>query len=116
MNELDKMDKPIEELTSFLTSKRFDYEYIVSVSLKLWDKEIAHKIVYYAVELLREGYLQKPHALIGKSRNVLIGCVLYVSGIRRDERRTQKLIAVAVGVSEVSINKQYKLFSEVKNT
>lgn len=110
----DKMTKPSNELISFLTSKRFDYNQILTISLKLWDPKSAKINAVYAAELIREGYIQKPHALISKSRKVLIGCVLYVSGIRTDERRTQKLIAVASGISEVSLNKYYKLFSEIK--
>jgi len=63
-----------------------------------------------AVEILREAERLKTTA--GKDPMGLAAAALYIACVMNDEKRTQKMIADAAGVTEVTIRNRYKGLKE----
>jgi transcription initiation factor TFIIB len=59
-----------------------------------------------AAELLK--LAKKYHLTAGKAPTGLAGAALYVAAIQEGERRTQKEISLAAGVTEATIRNRYK--------
>ena len=66
-----------------------------------------------AVKILREAERLKTTA--GKDPMGLAAAALYIACVRNDEKRTQKMIADAAGVTEVTIRNRYKGLKESLN-
>ena len=74
---------------------------------------IGEKTQQTAVEILREAGRLKSTA--GKDPMGLAAAALYIACVMNDEKRTQKMIADAAGVTEVTIRNRYKGLKEVLN-
>jgi len=72
---------------------------------------IGEKTQQTAVEILREAGRLKSTA--GKDPMGLAAAALYIACVMNDEKRTQKMIADAAGVTEVTIRNRYKGLKEV---
>jgi len=66
-----------------------------------------------AAELLK--LAKKYRITVGKAPTGLAGAALYIAAIQEGERRTQKEISEAVGVTEATIRNRYKEISRVIN-
>jgi transcription initiation factor TFIIB len=81
--------------------------------------KIAHKVgvgektQQKAVDILREAERLKTTA--GKDPMGLAAAALYIACVMNDEKRTQKMIADAAGVTEVTIRNRYKGLKEALN-
>ena len=64
-----------------------------------------------AVEILREADRLK--VTVGKDPMGLAAAALYLACVMNDERRTQKMIAAATGVTEVTIRNRYTELKKV---
>ncbi len=71
---------------------------------------VGEKTQQTAVEILREATRQKMTA--GKDPMGLAAAALYIACVMNDEKRTQKMIADAAGVTEVTIRNRYKGLKE----
>ncbi len=71
---------------------------------------VGEKTQQTAVEILREAAKQKTTA--GKDPMGLAAAALYIACVMNDEKRTQKSIADAAGVTEVTIRNRYKGLKE----
>jgi transcription initiation factor TFIIB len=74
--------------------------------LKIASKvEVGEETQRKAIEILREAYRLK--ITIGKDPMGLTAAALYIACIMNEENRTQKMIAEAAGVTEVTIRNRY---------
>ena len=71
---------------------------------------VGEKTQQAAVEILREAERLKTTA--GKDPMGLAAAALYIACVMNDEKRTQKMIADAAGVTEVTIRNRYKGLKE----
>ncbi len=71
---------------------------------------VGDKTQQAAVEILREAERLKTTA--GKDPMGLAAAALYIACVMNDEKRTQKMIANASGVTEVTIRNRYKGLKE----
>jgi transcription initiation factor TFIIB len=71
---------------------------------------VGEKTQQTAVEILREATRLKTTA--GKDPMGLAAAALYIACVMNDEKRTQKMIADAAGVTEVTIRNRYKGLKE----
>jgi transcription initiation factor TFIIB len=71
---------------------------------------VGEKTQQAAVEILREAERLKTTA--GKDPMGLAAAALYIACVINDEKRTQKMIADAAGVTEVTIRNRYKGLKE----
>ena len=67
---------------------------------------MGEKIQQRAVDILRKAEALKTTA--GKDPMGLAAAALYIACVLNDEKRTQKMIADAAGVTEVTIRNRYK--------
>jgi transcription initiation factor TFIIB len=74
---------------------------------------VGEKTQQRAVEILREAERLKTTA--GKDPMGLAAAALYIACVMNDEKRTQKMIADAAGVTEVTIRNRYKGLKEALN-
>ncbi|MDP6458721.1 MAG: transcription initiation factor IIB [Candidatus Bathyarchaeota archaeon] len=74
---------------------------------------VGEKTQQDAVTILREAERLKTTA--GKDPMGLAAAALYIACVRNDEKRTQKMIADAAGVTEVTIRNRYKGLKESLN-
>jgi transcription initiation factor TFIIB len=74
---------------------------------------VGEKTQQRAVEILREAERLKTTA--GKDPMGLAAAALYIACVMNDEKRTQKMIADAAGVTEVTIRNRYKGLKEDLN-
>jgi len=74
---------------------------------------VGEKTQRMAVEILREAERLKETA--GKDPMGLAAAALYIACVMNGEKRTQKMIADAAGVTEVTIRNLYKSLKEVLN-
>ncbi|MCW4049618.1 MAG: transcription initiation factor IIB [Candidatus Bathyarchaeota archaeon] len=74
---------------------------------------VGEKTQQTAVEILREASRLKTTA--GKDPMGLAAAALYIACVMCDEKRTQKMIADAAGVTEVTIRNRYKGLKEALN-
>jgi transcription initiation factor TFIIB len=74
---------------------------------------VGEKTQQKAVEILREAERLKTTA--GKDPMGLAAAALYIACVMNDEKRTQKMIADAAGVTEVTIRNRYKGLKEALN-
>ncbi len=74
---------------------------------------IGEKIQQKAVEILREAERMKTTA--GKDPMGLAAAALYIACVMNDEKKTQKMIADAAGITEVTIRNRYKGLKEALN-
>jgi transcription initiation factor TFIIB len=70
------------------------------------DLNLSGKTLKRAAELIK--LAKKYHITTGKSPSGLAGAALYVAAIQEGERRTQKEISMAAGVTEATIRNRYK--------
>ncbi|UCH57325.1 MAG: transcription initiation factor IIB [Candidatus Bathyarchaeota archaeon] len=74
---------------------------------------VGEKTQQRAVEILREA--EKLKTTAGKDPMGLAAAALYIACVMNDEKRTQKMIADAAGVTEVTIRNRYKGLKEDLN-
>ncbi len=82
-------------------------EYISRFSSKL---DLSGETQLYAKELIQE--VRDREILSGKGPNGIAAATIYMAAILCDERRTQKEVAKATGVTEVTIRNRYKEFAD----
>jgi len=89
----------------------------------LWtNKETAREIATKAVEITNQVCKRKFSFCNGKSSRCLLGGLFYLLGIRYDDPKKQREIAIALQITDVSIRSSYKkwlkefpdLFQDVK--
>ena len=66
-----------------------------------------------AINILREA--KKKRLSAGKGPMGLAGAALYIAGLKNQEKKTQKDIAIAAGVTEVTIRNRYKKLKKELN-
>ncbi|MGD8546056.1 MAG: transcription initiation factor IIB [Candidatus Bathyarchaeota archaeon] len=66
-----------------------------------------------AIEILREA--KKRRFTAGKDPKGLVAAVLYIASLQNDEKKTQKDIAEAAGVTEVTVRNRYKTLKRQLN-
>lgn len=71
---------------------------------------VGEKTQQAAVNILREA--TKLRTTAGKDPMGLAAAALYIACVMNDEKRTQKMIADAAGVTEVTIRNRYKGLKE----
>ncbi|MEM3088708.1 MAG: transcription initiation factor IIB, partial [Candidatus Bathyarchaeia archaeon] len=71
---------------------------------------ITEKTQRRAIDLLQEATRQK--IVAGKDPMGLAAAALYIACVLEDERKTQKEIAEAAGVTEVTVRNRYKSLKE----
>ena len=71
---------------------------------------VGEKTQQKAVEILRKA--EKLKTTAGKDPMGLAAAALYIACVMNDEKRTQKMIADAAGVTEVTIRNRYKGLKE----
>jgi hypothetical protein len=83
---------------------------ILEVSRRLFPEDVktAHRVGVRAADLLRTAYLRDPPALCGRTTNALIAGALYVAAMLEKEWVSQRGVAEACNVSEVSIRNSYR--------
>jgi transcription initiation factor TFIIB len=67
---------------------------------------ISGKTQGHAIEILREA--KRKRATAGKDPMGLAAAALYIASLQDDEKKTQKDIAEAAGVTEVTVRNRYK--------
>lgn len=72
---------------------------------------VGEKTQQMAIALLRKAEILKTTA--GKDPMGLAAAALYIACVMNDEKRTQKMIADAAGITEVTIRNRYKGLKEV---
>jgi len=86
---------------------------LVYVSKIAWKTGISGKTQGLAIEILREA--KKRGAAAGKDPMGLAAAALYIACLKNKEKRTQKEVAEAAGVTEVTIRNRFKALKRQLN-
>jgi len=120
--ELTLKDNRLSDIDRITHSLRKVQEIMECTHLLWTNKETAREIATQAVEIINQVCKRKFSFCNGKSSRCLLGGLFYLLGIRYDDPKKQREIAIALQITDVSIRSSYKkwlkefpdLFQDVK--
>lgn len=78
--------------------------FVLRAAHQIWPPETAREIGLAASDIIRRSYEKNPFFLCGKKTRIVVASLFYLLGMARGAPKTQREIAMALGVKEVSVS------------